>query len=290
MQSICFVAVVHTFTHVRSSIHDEKVPLPDPGIHTASGPRLQHDGGRLVTYKLPEARKNRVLFHACAVQKPILSLGCLAQQGYWSDLRTDTGTLLFPAKIQIQHSQTQLHQEESLFFVKGMLVSPLSTAGVSDEVAQELQMPMGPQMLEDFEEPMLVRPATRRDPGTPDQLVMEPHSLTHFPSQPWCKMCVESRGRDSPHREQSKIDAVVPHLQFDYGYMGDGGPLQIACFLVGADTSSGAIHATMVSDSKKMDMPYVVAATATWVRDLVYSEHTENQRHELQPVDIRSLK
>ena len=42
-------------------------------------------------------------------------------------------------------------------------------------------------------------------------------------------MCVESRGHDSPHREQSKIDAVVPQLQFDYGYMGSGGPLQIAC-------------------------------------------------------------
>ena len=52
--------------------------------------------------------------------------------------------------------------------------------------------------------------------------------------------------------------------------MGDGGPLQMACFLVAADTSSGAIHATMVPDSMKMDMPYVVAAKAKWVRDLVY--------------------
>ena len=77
-------------------------------------------------------------------------------------------------------------------------------------------------------------------------------------------MCFESRGHDSPHREQSKIDAVVPQIQFDYGYMGDGDPPQIACFLVGADTSSGAIRATMVPDSKKMDMPYVVAGTAKW--------------------------
>ena len=61
-------------------------------------------------------------------------------------------------------------------------------------------------------------------------------------------MSVESRGHDSPHQEQSEIDAVVPQLQFDYGYVGDGGPLQIACFLVGADTSAGAIHATMVPD------------------------------------------
>ena len=83
---------------------------------------------------------------------------------------------------------------------------------------------------------------------------MEQHSLTHFPSQPWCKMCVESRGHDSPRREQAKIDEVVPQLHFDYGYMGDGGPLQSACFLVGADTSSGAIHATMVPDSKTCPM------------------------------------
>ena len=58
-------------------------------------------------------------------------------------------------------------------------------------------------MLEDVEEPMLARP---RDPGTPDEIGMEQHNLTHFPSQPWCKMCVESQ---SPHRELSKIDAVV---------------------------------------------------------------------------------
>ena len=43
----------------------------------------------------------------------------------------------------------------------------LQTAGVSAGVAQELQMPMGPQILEDVEEPMPARPATLRDPGTP---------------------------------------------------------------------------------------------------------------------------
>ena len=102
-------------------------------------------------------------------------------------------------------------------------------------------------------------------------------------------MCVESRGHDSPHRKQQEIDAVVPQLQFDCGYKFDGGPLQIACFFVGADSPSGAIHATMVPDSKKMDMPYVVPATPKWVRDLGHSQHTENQRHELQPVEIKSF-
>ena len=124
------------------SYSGQKKPLLNPGMHTASGARLQHDGGRLVTYKLPEGRTIRVLFHACAVQKAILSLGRLAQQRYWSDLRADTGTLFFPDNIQTKRSQTQLHKGESLFSVKGMMVAPLTTAGVSDQVAREFQIPM----------------------------------------------------------------------------------------------------------------------------------------------------
>ena len=60
-------------------------------------------------HKLPEGRTIRVLFHACAVQKPILSLGRLAQRGYWSDLRADIGTLFFPDETQTKRSHTQLH-------------------------------------------------------------------------------------------------------------------------------------------------------------------------------------
>ena len=59
-----------------------------------------------MTYKLPEGRTIGVLFHACTVQKPILSLGCLAQQVYWSDLRADTGTLFFLDKAQTKRSHT----------------------------------------------------------------------------------------------------------------------------------------------------------------------------------------
>ena len=50
----------------------QKVPLPDPGIHTASGARLQHDGRRLVTFKLPDKRTVRVPLHACGIQKPMV--------------------------------------------------------------------------------------------------------------------------------------------------------------------------------------------------------------------------
>ena len=128
-----------------------------------------------MTYKLPEGRTIRVLFHACAVQKPILSLGRCTGVIFVQILEHCS----FLTKIQTKRSHTQLHKEESFFFVKLMTVAPLSTAGVSDEVAQELQMPMCPQMLEDVEEP--ARPAALKDPGTPDQI-----------------------GHDSRHRENSR--------------------------------------------------------------------------------------
>ena len=139
---------------------------------------------------------------------------------YWSDLRADTQVhCSFIDKIQTRHSQTQLHKEESLSLVKKMLMVSLVSAGVSDEVAQELQMPIGPHALEGVGEPTPSRPATLKDPGTPAQFVLDQHNLTHSPGQQ-CKVRVKSRERDYPHREQSKIDAMVPQLQFDCGYMG----------------------------------------------------------------------
>ena len=56
-------------------------------------------------------RRIRVFFHACDVQKPILSLGCLANQSYWSDLRADTGALCCP-----DNGLVPLHNEGSSVF------------------------------------------------------------------------------------------------------------------------------------------------------------------------------
>ena len=209
-----------------------------------------------MTYKLPEGRTIRVLFHACAVQKQILSLGCLTPQEYWSDLRADAGTLFFPDKTQTNRSHTQLHKEESLFFVKWMLVAPLTTAGVSDKVAQEIQMPVGPQMLEDVEEPMLAIVSNLED------------VIRHI-------------------ENSRKSMQLCLHFSLIEGTWEMEGPPQIACFLVKGDTSSGAIRATMVPDSKNVDMLHVVATTAKWVCDLGCSQDTENQRHQLQPADFR---
>ena len=80
----------------------------------------------------------------CSSETNPFSLRCLAQQGYWSDLCADSGTLFFLEQTQTKRSHTQLHKEQSLFFVKGMMVALSTTVGVS--VAPELQMLMGPKL------------------------------------------------------------------------------------------------------------------------------------------------
>ena len=62
--------------------------------------------------------------------------------------------------LKTHQSQTRLHKEDRLFFVKGMLMAPLVPAGVSDDDAQELHVPIGPQALGGVEETMSSRPAT----------------------------------------------------------------------------------------------------------------------------------
>ena len=104
-----------------------------------------------------------------------------------------------------------------MFFVKWMLMAHLMTAGVSDDVAQELHILIRPQALEDVEEPLPCRPATLRDPGNRDQIVLDQHSLTLFPESALVQSVRRIPRRVSPHREQSKFDAVVPQLQFNCG-------------------------------------------------------------------------
>ena len=85
---------------------------------------------------------------------------------------------------------------------------------MSDDEAQELQISIGLQAMNVVDELMPSRPATLRDPVSPDQIVVEYPKLTYFPSQPWFKRCPVDE--TLPRSEQSKIDAVLSQLQFDF--------------------------------------------------------------------------
>ena len=105
--------------------------------------------------------------------------------------------------------------------------------------AQELEIPIGLQAVSDVDELMPSRPVTLRDPVSPNQTVVEYHKLTYFPSQPWFKRYPVD---DTLHVVNSrKLMQWCLNFSLIFRYIGDGGALQIACFLFGTDASSGAI-------------------------------------------------
>ena len=85
---------------------------------------------------------------------------------------------------------------------------------MSDDVAQKLHIPIGVQAMSDVDELMPSRPATPRNPVSPDQIVVEYDMLTYFPSQPWFRRYPVDE--TLPRSEQSRIDAVVSQFQFDF--------------------------------------------------------------------------
>ena len=131
----------------------------------------------------------------------------------------------------------------------------------------------------DLEEPGPARPATRKDPGDPDPAGFERHELTHWPAKPWCAVCVSTRGRDAPLREHPRIDASVPLVAADTGYMGDGDPNPLG-FVAATDSSSGMLSTsafatkTTADVALEEDQSCLVTALARWVSELGYRRFT----------------
>ena len=78
------------------------------------------------------------------------------------------------------NSRTPLHNKGNLFFVQGKLISLLKATGVSDDVAQELQMPIGPQAVSDVAGTNAISPChSQRSWRFRSKIVVEHHNLTH---------------------------------------------------------------------------------------------------------------
>ena len=95
-------------------------------------------------------------------------------------------------------------------------------------------MPAGPQALEDVDGPMPSRLATLQDPGTPEQIVLDQHSLTHFP-----RVCLGAKCPSNPEDAIHHIENRRNVKQWCHNFSltpatwETEGPLQIACFLGG---------------------------------------------------------
>ncbi len=62
-------------------------------------------------------------------------------------------------------------------------------------------------------------PKTLFDPLLPTPKEVAAHNLTHCPYRSWCKICVESRGREDAHKSRKGEDPSeggLPEIAMDY--------------------------------------------------------------------------
>ena len=100
----------------------------------------------------------------------------LVSAGYWSDLRAHTGTLFL----------TRSRRNSFVLCERDVGCAVVDRWG-EWRVTQELPMLIGPQMLDDVEEPKPAPPATLKDPDNLDR-IGNGRAQYDTPSQPWCNM------------------------------------------------------------------------------------------------------
>ena len=123
---------------------------------------------------------------------------------------------------------------------------------------------IGPQAVRQ-DAPLAVSPP---QPGVPTPEEVARHELTHLPAMPWCEACIRGRGRDAPHQDQRghSIDAVLPVIQCDYGYLTEQGEALVVA-LFGVCRASTNLFATLCLQKGPTDA-YGVAAMAAWIWEL----------------------
>jgi len=149
-------------------------------------------------------------------------------------------------------------------------VAPLPAARAQADVIADLQ-PEGAQAIpEAGVEELETRARKMRGPEEPSQEEVERHNLTHLPAMPWCETCQKCKGNDAAHYARDRKDAVTPVIMFDYAEAGVKDDLENFEFVVGSDTSTGAIWASSVL-VKGRDDAYVIGSAVSWLGELGHS-------------------
>ena len=65
------------------------------------------------------------------------------------------------------------------------------------------------------------RPRGLRDPGMPSVAEIAEHDLTHIPARPWCKHCINGKGKDKHSLKLvgAYADNLVPRVRLDYCFL-----------------------------------------------------------------------
>ena len=127
----------------------------------------------------------------------------------------------------------------------------LSQNGETDEGQEEVEMEE--ESSQESDEVQEGRASKgQRPPREPTKAEREEHERTHCPYRNWCKHCVKSRARNSPHRNCVQPDPLeerkVPRVHMDYFFMSrEDEKASKNPLIVVADERSGSRYARAVS-------------------------------------------
>ena len=79
------------------------------------------------------------------------------------------------------------------------------------------------------------RPRMLRSLEEPTRAEREEHRKFHIPLRTWCRMCIQSRGRDRPHQKQQRGEMGAPIRGADF-------------FFLGSDEADGTVPAVAMRD------------------------------------------
>ena len=213
------------------------VPLKGRSLQilSAGGQPLRHHGQRKIRIRLGE-QVARILFEVAEVQRPLLSVARLAEEGWKTSFGLDDVELEAPDKTY----RIRGRKENGLYIIEGVVmedpgggmatghqrlrkerkeVAPLEVEGEEGEG--------GARRRQEAEQAQGVRVPERKA----DSQSREAHDLTHVPFQDWCAACVAARARDDPHRARPRqpegslpLDEwPVAELDYSFGKTEDGG-------------------------------------------------------------------
>ena len=245
----------------------------NPKLRMASGAGIPYHGHVELELRIcGVATKLKATFIECDVARPILSVAELGSNGHNITFNASGCEFLLRGQVAVPTSRRgRLHGVDMIRVPKW--VAPVTDGpapmliGVPREGAELQEMPRQ-RALDDAHDAL-----GPQRPELPSAEEIANHNLTHLPAKAWCRACAEAGSRDADHvRQPSKVDSVLPLIEFDFFHVTGKGDVSSQVGLVGACRATQALYGTIVPTRVVRDSAYTIYSVVAWIQELGHTK------------------
>ena len=111
-----------------------------------------------------------------------------------------------------------------------------------------------------------------QDPVLPTQAEIDEHMTTHLPYRSWCRFCIRGCGKVADHRQQDKVEHVVPEFHMDYAFMGTeevkGSMDKRAATILGVKERDRRMHMSTIVPKKGGSIEFVAKRVVAFIDEM----------------------